>query len=368
MEAKEYVPFEATHPGSLIKDELKYRGISQKEFARDIDMQPSMLNELIKEKRAITAEIALALEKGLGIPADFWMRHQAGYELDCARIKERNIQKAQQIELWSLIKKYVPVSIFTKLGILFNSQADSISKILEIYYVQNVNQLIESVTSNKKLAFYKKSEKLINDHTNIFAWSKLAQWLAKSEKAETFRAENKELLISELNELFYRNNNVLEGTRKILTQYGVKFLILEKFKQSPIDGFSFWSENNPAIVVTLRKKQLDNFAFTIMHELGHVFEHLLPNHDAAFLDIEFPVGEQNEQEEQAHKFARNSFIPEPIWKGFFRQNPQYDFHSTDLQIQLLAKRLNVHPSIIFGRYCFESGQFAIRTSIDRSIH
>lgn len=75
----------ATHPGSLIKDELKFRGISQKDFARDIDMQPTMLNELIKEKRAITAEIVLALEKGLGISAEYWMRHQAGYELDCAR-------------------------------------------------------------------------------------------------------------------------------------------------------------------------------------------------------------------------------------------------------------------------------------------
>ena len=93
METKVYIPFEATHPGSILKDELDYRRISQKEFAQDIGMQKTMLNEIIKGKRAITAEIALSLEKSLGIKADSWMRHQAGYELDCVRIQERNIRK-----------------------------------------------------------------------------------------------------------------------------------------------------------------------------------------------------------------------------------------------------------------------------------
>jgi HTH-type transcriptional regulator/antitoxin HigA len=67
METKVYIPFKATHPGSILKDELDYRGISQKEFAQDIGMQKTMLNEIIKGKRAITAEIALSLEKSLEI-------------------------------------------------------------------------------------------------------------------------------------------------------------------------------------------------------------------------------------------------------------------------------------------------------------
>lgn len=93
MKRREFVPFEASHPGSLLNDELKYRGISQKYFAKDIGMQEAVLNEIIKEKRAISAEIAVMLEKGLGIPADCWVRHQAGYELDCVRIQERNHKK-----------------------------------------------------------------------------------------------------------------------------------------------------------------------------------------------------------------------------------------------------------------------------------
>ena len=50
METKVYIPFEATHPGSILKDELDYRRISQKEFAQDIGMQKTMLNEIIKGK------------------------------------------------------------------------------------------------------------------------------------------------------------------------------------------------------------------------------------------------------------------------------------------------------------------------------
>ena len=367
MEAKEYIPFEATHPGSLIKDELKYRGIAQKEFARDIDMQPTMLNELIKEKRAITAEIALALEKGLGIPADFWMRHQAGYELDCARIKERNIRKTQQIEIWSLIKPFVPVSIFTKLGILTSSLANNISKIWEIYDVQNCDELIECVSVNKSLAFYKKSEKLINDQINIFGWSKLAQWKAKSEKIGVFQPEGKETIVSELKALFFSNTNVIEETKRILNKYGIKFLIIEKFDHSPIDGYSFWSNENPAIVITLRKKQLDSFAFNVMHELGHVFEHLLPNHEASFLDIDCPETELTEKEEEAHSFARKCFVDDKTWQEFFIQYCRFDFHSAESQIIRFASSLKIHPSIILGRYCFESGNFAIKTGIDRTI-
>ena len=73
MTTIELIPFKATHPGFVLKDELIAREISQKEFAQCIKMQPTMLNEIIKGKRAVTAEIALILEKALDIPEDFWM-------------------------------------------------------------------------------------------------------------------------------------------------------------------------------------------------------------------------------------------------------------------------------------------------------
>ena len=104
MTTKEVIPFKATHPGLVLKDELIAREISQKEFAQSIKMQPTMLNEIINGKRAVTAEIALIIEKALDIPADFWMNFQTQYELDKARINGKVIQKIEQIETRKSIK------------------------------------------------------------------------------------------------------------------------------------------------------------------------------------------------------------------------------------------------------------------------
>ncbi len=72
------------------------RRARQKDFARDIDMQPTMLNEVIKGKRSVTADIALLLEEALDIAADFWLNFQNQYDLDQARIRDRNTQKLQR--------------------------------------------------------------------------------------------------------------------------------------------------------------------------------------------------------------------------------------------------------------------------------
>jgi len=367
MEKRVYVPFEASHPGCLIKDELDYRGISQKEFAQDIGMQTTMLNEIIKGKRGITAEIALSLEKGLGISADSWMRHQASYELDCVRIQERSIQKTKQIEIWGLIKQFVPVNIFTKLGLLSNSLADNIAKIWDIYGVGNIDELIESYSKHLNSAYYKKSDKLKADQTNIFGWSKLAQWQAKKETVSAFNLSNKNQLIEELKATFLTNDNTQERVKQILSKYGIKFFVLEKFKQVPIDGYSFWSDNNPTIAITLRKKTLDNFAFTLMHELGHIIEHLQSDRNSEFIDIEQPKKHLSQKEIEANNFARNAFLDEMSWKEFVSNNTDFLYNSTEQEIINLAKLHQIHPSIVLGRYCYETNNYKIKTGIDREI-
>ena len=75
----------AVHPGSILKDELRERKISQKEFAASIGMQASHLSALIHGVRNITADIAQRLEKALDIPAYIWMNLQSQYQLEKAR-------------------------------------------------------------------------------------------------------------------------------------------------------------------------------------------------------------------------------------------------------------------------------------------
>ena len=93
MNKKNYTPFAATHPGEMIKDELKERGLSQKQLAAQTGIKPSVISETVNGKRSVSLNVAVALEKALGIPADIWMNMQNQYDLDTAKIAERDSQK-----------------------------------------------------------------------------------------------------------------------------------------------------------------------------------------------------------------------------------------------------------------------------------
>ncbi len=89
MNKKEFTPFVATHPGEMIKDELKERGMTQKQLADETGIKTSVLSETINGKRSVSLNVALALEKALDIPADVWMNMQTQYDLDKANIAKR---------------------------------------------------------------------------------------------------------------------------------------------------------------------------------------------------------------------------------------------------------------------------------------
>jgi addiction module HigA family antidote len=90
---KKLRPFIATHPGELIKDELKERNLTQKELSEMTGIKPSVLSETIHGKRSVSLNVAIALEKALGIPAEIWMNLQTQYDLDSAQIAEHEKQK-----------------------------------------------------------------------------------------------------------------------------------------------------------------------------------------------------------------------------------------------------------------------------------
>lgn len=93
MNNKAQVPFVATHPGELIKDELKERKLTQKKLAEMTGIKASVISETISGKRSVSMNMAVALEKALGIPAEMWMNLQTQYNLDTAGIADRDGRK-----------------------------------------------------------------------------------------------------------------------------------------------------------------------------------------------------------------------------------------------------------------------------------
>ena len=90
MNKDNITPFVATHPGEMIKDELRERKLTQKQLALETGIKPSVLSETINGKRPVSKNVALALEQALGIPADIWLNLQTQYDLDSVRIAEGN--------------------------------------------------------------------------------------------------------------------------------------------------------------------------------------------------------------------------------------------------------------------------------------
>ena len=74
------------HPGEILREEfLKPLGMSVNELAKSLAVRTARLNEIVRERRGISADTALRLGRYFGVTAEFWMNLQKDYELRIAR-------------------------------------------------------------------------------------------------------------------------------------------------------------------------------------------------------------------------------------------------------------------------------------------
>jgi addiction module HigA family antidote len=86
------------HPGEILREEfMKPRDLSQNALARALNVPPRRINEIVLEKRGITADTALRLARYFGTSAELWTGLQADYDLrrtrhEKARVIERDVE------------------------------------------------------------------------------------------------------------------------------------------------------------------------------------------------------------------------------------------------------------------------------------
>ena len=85
MIANNLTPSEPIHPGEILIDEIDYRGISQRKLAAQMGISPTLLNEILNGKRAVSAEYALLFEAALGIDAEPLIKLQVDYNIQVAK-------------------------------------------------------------------------------------------------------------------------------------------------------------------------------------------------------------------------------------------------------------------------------------------
>lgn len=71
----------AVHPGAILKDELDELGVTPTEFARQIEVPPNRVSQIIAGKRSITGDTALRFGHWFGTDPQFWLNMQSQFEL-----------------------------------------------------------------------------------------------------------------------------------------------------------------------------------------------------------------------------------------------------------------------------------------------
>jgi addiction module HigA family antidote len=73
------------HPGEQLREEFMVPlGLSSNALARALGVTPARINEIVRERRGITADTALRLSRFFNTSHQFWMNLQARYDLQCA--------------------------------------------------------------------------------------------------------------------------------------------------------------------------------------------------------------------------------------------------------------------------------------------
>jgi HTH-type transcriptional regulator/antitoxin HigA len=122
----------------------------------------------------------------------------------------------------------------------------------------------------------------------------------------------------------------------------------------------------PIVALTIQHDRFDNFWFTLLHELAHVWKHLDARTYRAIIDEDVEQAKDTEaKEREANDIANEALLPRADWRrsDTFR-NP------TTTNIRALAAEQQIHPSIVAGRVRFERNNYALFSALvgHRQVH
>lgn len=144
--------------------------------------------------------------------------------------------------------------------------------------------------------------------------------------------------------------------RDMLRQNGILLVPEPQIPGLAIDGAAFVEGNVPVIGMTIRKDTVDNFWFTLLHEVAHVILHYRTGLETGFFD-QLEAMSLDRQEAEADSFAANILIPEERWRRSTAR-----IANSPRVIEKFAGELKIHPAIVFGRIRKERENYSIFTN------
>ena len=325
----------AEPPGVFIEEELEARGWLQADLAYILSMSASTVNQIIRGKCGINAEMAKALSEAFGTSPDLFLNLQKAWELRQANDPDPGIAKR------SLMQSSYPLREMIKRGWI----EDGTPEILEY----QISDFFEKDSTNKTspLAHAAKRIGLSEDippaqNAWLFRVIKIAKEMVIPRYSEKKLKETVAQIAS-----FRAEPAEIRHVPRLLSECGVRFVVVEKLPGSKIDGVCTWlDKQSPVIGMTNLHDRVDNFWFVLSHEISHVLHK--HGQGAAIIDVETGHQEQDivSEERQANKDAAQFCVDQQKMNNFYARKKPY-FYARD--VIAFANRVGVHPGIIVGQ-------------------
>jgi len=329
-------PFLVPHPGETLQEELEERGLTQTDFAEIIGLPIRTVNEIIKGKKSISPKIASAIGAALSTSPDLWLGMQADY--DISELQKKNKKKEAQIkkkyELYSLF----PISELIRRKYLPNKKdvEDLKNKVLLILGIDHIDNF-----TKKDFAFLRASQTGNIVENYLRTWVFLGKNKSTDLTVMPYNAEGLKVFARDIKS--YSLLPVSDGIKKVvekLNDLGVRIVFLPHFSRTRVDGAATWlSPGKPVIIMSLRFNRIDNFYFTLLHEIGHILLHQDSN--KSFVD-DMNNTNDNKLEKDADMFVMKMLGIENLLR-------QLRCRRIDLNtIKRKSDELGMHPGLLIG--------------------
>lgn len=329
-------PLDPVDPIDAIKFRLHEKGMKQSDLVPFIGTS-GRVSEILSGKRPLTVAMIRALSQALGISADIL-------------ISEPIASTERETVDWS---KFPLREILSRgwLGPISDTSKSTLERTVQNFISSAGLQLGKA---NFRRSLLGEAESPTTTYA-LYAW--LAQVIQKARPKWQTLPEYKSgtvdaKFIRELAQLSWLSsgpNLAIEFLEKV----GIAVIIEPHLKGTNLDGAALLDSNlRPIIALTLRYDRLDNFWFTLLHEVAHVQRHLHGD-SVAFVDDTTRVSTEI-IEAEANKIAEEALIPRLVW----RRSDAY-LRPSKASVENLARELRIHPAIIVGRIQKERGDYSL---------
>jgi len=344
------MPAEAFPPGEFLKDELDERGWTQDEFASIIGRSPAVVNQIISGKRGISPETAREIGAALESSAMYWMNLEASYRLWRAGPAPARISEEARVRV------RFPVREMLKRCWLAGSDNPEVltGQVLKFFGIADIDETPKLMHAAKKSGYPED----INGAQR--AWLFRVKQIAETMAVKPYSEHALRSALPGLRDLLVSPDGI-RLVPKVLADCGVRFVVVEPFPGSKIDGVCFWpSAKAPVIGLSLRWDRIDNFWFVLRHEIEHVLNK--DGRDEAVVDRETAPLEQksrndaSDEERRADAAAAEFCVPGAEMSDFIlRHHPLF----REQNVVNFAQRLRIHPGLVVGQLQRKTGNFGI---------